>query len=544
MTRRRKTRSRAAVPGLPALLRAIALCCCLGVLFCGCGSEDGSKTGDTLTDPAQTSEDPQFQADDSLIEELYGESGSYTDSFGTAYDYDWQIPQIRSDSEDAQDLNRYFANYFGAYVQTEKAHMQAKESLQYTKVTWERYWHGSRLFLKLTADSGSERDMDAVCFDFASGKRVDNRELLSELGISEDAYLKMLRKAVLQIFDSRYTDHMKRREFYDGGGQGLRAHAISPQLLNVDRPLYIGEQEELTAIVPIVSVAGAAWYFEEIPLKPEQNAGKDLHAEDSFVQADLADGVLTVTFHENEDAKYLFGSLKESPEFGKAYTVDGLYGDYQQLLAANLGNSVSPYLFLLTEDGRVEFVDLTDGIRCGYYCSGGVLPKTTNVQRIEAKTVFEGGGAYQTVAAVNAKGKEKDLTAYVFAAQNAIESSLTDRSWHVQVTHTLDGGGSYTEDYWAEFRDDHSLILDSAAAEGTINSRYSGSYDYLGMTEDGLIVNWNAREKGKNKTHYQGVWSLELSSLESESLIIERKAGDNFFDAEDGGCTYLEPSAG
>ena len=518
--------------------------------LCGCGRDAADHTGpkgsdrdDVLADPAEMSDDPAFTADDSLITELYSESGSYTDEIGNTYAYNWHVPQIKADGAEAKALNQYLASYLGSYVEAEQALMQQKASLHYTDISWQRYWQGSRLFLKLTASDGSYRDMEAVCYDFASDKRIEPRETLADLGVSEEAYLKALRRAALEVYDSRYTDHMKRREYYNDGGFSLRAQTLGTHYLNTDRALYINEQNELTAIVPVASIAGAAWYLEELPVDISGSAGQDLHAADGFISADLAGGVLTVQFHENEDAQYVFGSLQEPPTYDKAYVVDGIYGQYRDMLLANLGNSIDPYLFLLTNEGRVEFVDLANGMRSGYYCSGGVLPKTTGVQRIEAKTVSEESGAYQTVVSVNGKGKEKDLTAYVYAMQSAVDSSLTGCSWHTQVTHTA-GGRAYREDYWIELSDDHSLRIDNAAAEGTISSRYDGSYDYLGMTADGLIAVWNAKEKGKNKTRYQGVWAMEPDPMTGASLLIEQKAGRNLFDSADGAVTYWEQSVG
>lgn len=515
-------------PKRKTLLTAALMVLCIGIL-CGCGN-DNPNTG--------------TEADDSLITELYNESGSYTDALGNDYAYSWHVPQIKADTEDAKELNQYIKNIFGAYVESEKELMEKKASLHYTDIGWQSYRQGNRIFLKLTAADGSECDMDAVCYDFDLGKRIETGGILADLGVDEETYLKALRRAVLNVYDSRYTDNMKRREFYNDGGFALRAQTIGVTYLSAERPVYISDEKQLIAIVPVASMAGASWYLEEIPVDLEKAAGRDLHAEDGFITADLKDGTLTVKFRENEDAEYIFGSMKKPPEYDKEYAVEGIYGAYQEMVLANLGNSINPYLFLLTSEGRVEFVDLANGMRSGYYCSGGVLPKTTDVRHIEAKVVSEEGGAYQTAVSVNGKGKEKDLTSYVFAMQDAIESSLNGRSWHTQVTHLVEGGNSYKEDYWVEFRDDHSLRIDNAAAEGTIHSRYNGSYDYLGMSADGLIAAWNAKEKGKNKTRYQGVWALEIYPLAGEALTVEYKAGSDFFDNEEGEFTYWEVTVG
>ena len=260
---------------------------------------------------------------------------------------------------------------------------------------------------------------------------------------------------------------------------------------------------------------------------------------ESFITAELRDGKLSLTFTQNEDSELVFGAIKNPPEYGKTYPVDGICEDYQQMLIGYLGNNINPYLFLLTLDGRVEVVDITSGMQYGYYCSAGPLPKTVKKTGLGMGTVSEGGGAYQTVYALNSKGKKKDLASSVFAMQNAVLLSMTGRDWHTKVTHKTEGG-SYTDDYWMKFSDDHSLCIQNAFAEGGLTTTYNGSYDILGMTEDGLVLIWNAKEKGKKKTRYRGVWAV----TQLPGLTVTYKAGTDFFDTGEGGQTLFEDSFG
>lgn len=123
--------------------------------------------------------------------------------------------------------------------------------------------------------------------------------------------------------------------------------------------------------------------------------------------------------------------------------------------------------------------------------------------------------------------------------QNAVLLSMTGRDWHTKVTHKTEGG-SYTGDYWVEFFDDHSLCIQNAFAEGELTTTYNGSYDVLGMTEDGLVLIWNAKEKGKKKTRYRGVWAV----TQLPGLTVTRKAGTDFFDAGKSRKTVFEESVG
>ena len=86
----------------------------------------------------------------------------------------------------------------------------------------------------------------------------------------------------------------------------------------------------------------------------------------------------------------------------------------------------------------------------------------------------------------------------------------------------------------------HSLCIQNAFAEGELTTTYNGSYDILGMTEDGLVLIWNAKEKGKKKTCYRGVWAV----TQLPGLTVTYKAGTDFFDAGEGGQTLFEDSFG
>ena len=60
------------------------------------------------------------------------------------------------------------------------------------------------------------------------------------------------------------------------------------------------------------------------------------------------------------------------------------------------------------------------------------------------------------------------------------------------------------------------------------------------MSKDGLVLTWNAKEKGKKKTPYRGVWAV----TQLPGLTVPRKAGTDFFDAGKSRKTVFEESVG
>ena len=147
-------------------MQRIRCCCCLllGVLLfilIGCGGQGAAAlTPQEVLQNAETmSEKPDFQPNDSLITELYSEEGTYEDAYGTKIEYSWHLPQIADDSKAARELNARLAAYEDQ-IQSDKRSMQKKEYVIPSQYSWERYWHGSRLFSKLS--SGIPRCVDRL----------------------------------------------------------------------------------------------------------------------------------------------------------------------------------------------------------------------------------------------------------------------------------------------------------------------------------------------------------------------------------------------
>lgn len=471
----------------------------LGLLLTGCGN--------TSDNPGVSGEDPDFQPDDSLITEIYSEEGSYTDDVGNAYTYSYHVPQLAADTADAKEINEKIMGTFGNYAKSEMDSMDQNASLFYTDIGWERSWHGSRLYIKLKADSGDWRDYDAICYDFAAEKAVTPEETIQSMGFTDEEWLGALRKTAIHKFDSAYTDNMNKRTFYNSGGMELRAKLISDKNIDLEKPVYLNDKNELSVIIAMPSMAGASYYYEELPVSMKNSDTDDvvLTAAKDSVTAKLQNGKLSVTAN------------------GKEYAVEGIFDDYTQMEITNIGDGKDLYIFLLTAEGRVEFVNLTQGMTYGYYCSGGVLPKTTGIQNLDADTVT------------------KKLASKVYAAQDAIYSSITGMSWKTEIEHSTDGGGSYRDESWVDFADDHSLRIDTAFAEGAGAIVYQGSYDCLGITEEGLVVTWTVKEKGNKKNRHSGVWAIQP---DFENISILSKAGTNYFDMPEGEAASFSESFG
>lgn len=153
-----------------------------------------------------------------------------------------------------------------------------------------------------------------------------------------------------------------------------------------------------------------------------------------YVKATLKDNVLTVTLLSGDAADQCPGS-NNGLQFDKPYPVSGLADSYTDLFVGAMGNSVSPFVFLLTERGTVECVPMGDVLLVWangnrdtdpVFSSIGELPDVSNITSFYEGSVWYDNGGYTTVFAVTADGNEIDLTFPYYYAINPQDAPPTE----------------------------------------------------------------------------------------------------------------------
>ena len=193
------------------------------------------------------------------VVELYSAEGVYTDSVGNTMSYTFHVPLVAEDSKDAKAINNEIYDEFGKLVEDQLKNMDGGFSLWSWNVEWHAYWHGSQLFLLIKADmEGGFTDYAAYGFDFDSGTRVTNRDILRELGISEKEYLANLREKVQFMFEDMYKN-MSEKDRKALGYDELLKKTLA--WADMDQPMLIDGAGSVETIVKIASVAGAEWYY-------------------------------------------------------------------------------------------------------------------------------------------------------------------------------------------------------------------------------------------------------------------------------------------
>ncbi len=145
-----------------------------------------------------------------------------------------------------------------------------------------------------------------------------------------------------------------------------------------------------------------------------------------YVRATLKGNELTVTILSGDSADKSFGT-SGGLRYDEPYPVTGVTGSYTDVFVGSIGNSIMPYIFLLTEQGTVECVTVADnlikwetGNRAGdpEFTDIGELPGVNNVVSFYAGTAMDDDIGYGTVFAVTAEGNEIDLSTPCYFAIN------------------------------------------------------------------------------------------------------------------------------
>ena len=472
--------------------------------------------------------------DDSLISELYSEEGEYTDAENNTLSYCYHVPQIVSETAVAAALNAEIADKFGALVQEQKSMMAGRVSLTCLSVTWKSYWNDSLLCLVLTSEmDGDMTDYAVYSYDFFGGKRLTSEDLLAREGLSTQEFVTAARRTAANYFDGLYRDALSGSM---GGADFIasyaerRAWTLSDENINAEMRLYL-DGGALHMIVPVGSFAGAASYDVDIAVDLSARETVERTAQDSFVKARLSGGSLTVSFEKTADSAWYAENFRF--DYGTVYPVAGLYSDYTDVFVGSVGQGYFPYVFLLTKEGAVEYVNLLEGVTAGFLCDGGPLGGVKDIVAFESGTVEEEYGTYQTVFAVDVSGEKHDLSGPVSDADYTVPSEFLGE-WTATVTHDTAEQGSYDSDYILTLSDGGGLTVQDINSEVGLYFEYTGQLNYLGTNGEGMVFGYHLNER-TGAVRY-GAFTLLRGE---DGLHVKSVAGENFFDAPSGRATVF-----
>lgn len=465
--------------------RCIWIVVIAAALMTACGqAEITSAQNGSLPTAANTTEAASagtvVQYDGSRITAIYAEDGYYDAASYLATRYSYHLPQIEDDTETAQALNANIQNRFGALITANQLLRVKKESLINDMVYWESSWNGSLLSLYVAAtDMAGGREVSVYHYDFADGTTLTNAELLENLGYFEKDTKIALQRAVAQHFDRRFVDALIMPEL-----AALRVRTISDSNCDPMAVELFPTEEGLRAAVPIYNGGRAEFFVTDISFDPDAGfgTGQELQAQDEWFHAAVwKDGSVEVW----ADTSYTANGLTYdamSSFYGLADTtdwiVDGCFHNYTDLCMASIGQEYHPYIFLLTEGGTVEYIDVLGNAGHGTMYNGGLLYQVKDIVRFEEGEAHLDSMDYHTVYGVDAYGNRLNLYETI-SQMNARPKSLVG-SWGVNWG---------TKFLWMDIsRDDPYLTYGSNSQDGIEASVPCDAWlAYLGQNANGLI---------------------------------------------------------
>ena len=436
----------------------------------------------------ETPQKPQSsrRLDDSRISTLYDERFTYTDPYGIEDTYFYQVPQIDDDTEGAKNINEMIGYRFGYLVERALDARSRNDFIDTSYIIWVSNWDGPLLSLQITSsDAMYNHDVGSYHYNFATGQELSNPEMLAHLGYTDDAkVMHALERAVAQHFDTYYG-------YIDPDQTAMLYMMRAQSLSNLDGlysyySLYPKYSHGFVATVPMYTPAGSGMYWTDVQVDPDkrQGSGQILHGQDEWFTCDVsADGAVTVralTDYVTPDGAMTYQTMKEWYELGDKteFAVSGCYSDYIKMLMTSIGQDYAPYVFLLTENGNVEYIDVISGAQCGTMVNGGPLFGINGIVRFETGTAYDAeyGAEYTTVYGVS-RDNEK--------------FNLMEAVWNTAPLSIPNMVGSFVSEEtgtWFEICEDQPNFYTGEYANGQmVPATWDSSISYLGMDDRGWI---------------------------------------------------------
>ena len=451
-----------------------------------------SAVSETSVENVEAAEDtpqkPQSSRrfDDSRISTLYDERFTYTDPYGIEDTYFYQVPQIDDDTEGAKNINEMIGYRFGYLVERALDARSRNDFIDTSYIIWVSNWDGPLLSLQITSsDAMYNHDVGSYHYNFATGQELSNPEMLAHLGYTDDAkVMHALERAVAQHFDTYYG-------YIDPDQTAMLYMMRAQSLSNLDGlysyySLYPKYSHGFVATVPMYTPAGSGMYWTDVQVDPDkrQGSGQILHGQDEWFTCDVsADGAVTVralTDYVTPDGAMTYQTMKEWYELGDKteFAVSGCYSDYIKMLMTSIGQDYAPYVFLLTENGNVEYIDVISGAQCGTMVNGGPLFGINGIVRFETGTAYD------------AEYGAECTTVYGVSRDNE-KFNLMEAVWNTAPLSIPNMVGSFVSEEtgtWFEICEDQPNFYTGAYTNGQmVPATWDSSISYLGMDDRGWI---------------------------------------------------------
>lgn len=209
----------------------------------------------------------------SLLKELSFVQGSYEDHDGNSWTYSYDLPLLDADTTDARRINADIDRVFGEQIRSSLEYIEREESIGLLDVGFRgEVWDDILTIVVIAHMDWSFDDYRVYCYDCRSDRWLDTPALLERLGIDKEDFLEICRSLFIDVYKEQYSeipeDMRSQYGYYDG-----LARADDDKYVNLDLMVFPDSSGDLKVIAPIVSLAGADYYFQELYLYTDGGNG-------------------------------------------------------------------------------------------------------------------------------------------------------------------------------------------------------------------------------------------------------------------------------
>ena len=217
--------------------------------------------------PAEPSTEAPAPVDPwSFMGELSFEQGTYKDDIGNVYTYSYGLPCILADTEGARAINADIEDIFGGQILSAHQDMEDKLSLYLIDTGYHgEVWEDVLTLIIVAHTDWGDDQYGVYSYEVSSGRWLRTRDLLDRMGIDQEEFLETCSVKFRAFFEDQYKGIPEDQRAAYGYDEFL-ARVDDELYVSMDLRVYPSETGELIAVAPIVSMAGADFYWHLIPL--------------------------------------------------------------------------------------------------------------------------------------------------------------------------------------------------------------------------------------------------------------------------------------
>lgn len=225
-------------------------------LFIGC--KDGNIIDDpTPNNPSQqsaSSSEPPTKGEpkkEIQVVDAFSESGKFTPSGAdTEYSYEYRIPRIEDDSEDARKINKEIEDNFLPLAKKQIEQVKQDGYWDFLTINWRTEKSDDSISIIIKGDNGmSYVDYVTYCYNTETETRLTPEKLLEKFNLTKEEYLDGFVKSAQESFLKNTT---KPTSDEDGLAEYNQVYESIPDYITFEsvQP-FIGEDGKLKAYVPV-----------------------------------------------------------------------------------------------------------------------------------------------------------------------------------------------------------------------------------------------------------------------------------------------------